>query len=89
MTLAVSIAYSRKIAGSLEVNATERQPKDGQILISSRVARAVEAVARLEDLGNLELKGLRRPIAAFNVVQSTSPAEARPNLTVVARGPGI
>jgi adenylate cyclase len=64
------------------------EAKDGQILISSRVARAVEAVARLEDLGNLELKGLRRPIAAFNVVQSSSSAEARPNLTVIARGPG-
>jgi class 3 adenylate cyclase len=64
------------------------EAKDGQILTSSRVARAVEAVARLEDLGNLELKGLRRPVAAFNVVQSTSSAEARPNLTVVARGPG-
>ena len=64
------------------------EAKDGQILVSSRVARAVEAIARLEDLGNLELKGLRRPVAAFNVVQSTSQAEARPNLTVVARGPG-
>jgi adenylate cyclase len=64
------------------------EAKDGQILISSRVARAVEAVARLEDVGNLELKGLRRPVAAFNVVQSTIPAEARSNLTVVARGPG-
>jgi class 3 adenylate cyclase len=63
------------------------EAKDGQILISSRVARGVEAVARLEDLGNLELKGLRRPVAAFNVVQSTSPTEVRPNLTVVARGP--
>ena len=60
------------------------EAKDGQILISSRVARAVEAIARLEDLGNLELKGLRRPVAAFDVVQSTSPAAARPNLTVVA-----
>jgi len=29
------------------------EAKDGQILISSRVARAVEAVAVLEDLGNL------------------------------------
>ena len=65
------------------------EAKDGQILISSRIAEAVEAVARLEDLGNLELKGLRRPVAAFNVVQSTSPAEARPNLTVVARDPGV
>jgi adenylate cyclase len=65
------------------------EAKDGQILISSRVARAVGAVARLEDLGNLELSGLRRPVAAFNVVQSTSSAEARPNLTVVAKGPGV
>jgi len=50
------------------------EAKDGQILVSSRVARAVQAIARLEDLGNLELKGLRRAVAAFNVVQSTSPA---------------
>jgi adenylate cyclase len=64
------------------------EAKDGQILISSRVARAVEAVVTLEDLGNLELKGLRRPVATFNVVQSTSAADARPNLTVVATGPG-
>src|SRR5215813_12473024 len=45
------------------------EAKDGQILISSRVARAVEAVAILEKLGNLELKGLHRPVAAFNVAQ--------------------
>jgi class 3 adenylate cyclase len=61
---------------------------DGQILVSSRVAGAVGALARLEELGNVELKGLRRPVAAFNVAQSTSPAEARPNLTVVTRAPG-
>jgi PAS domain S-box-containing protein len=64
------------------------EAKDGQILVSSRVAGAVEAVVKLEDFGNLELKGLRRPVATFNVVQSTSVGEARPNLTVVARGPG-
>jgi len=64
------------------------EAKDGQILISSRVARAVEAVARIEALGNLELRGLRRPVTAFNVVQSTSAADARPNLTVVARERG-
>src|SRR5215472_5932430 len=46
-----------------------RRGKDGQILVSSRVAGAVEAVAQLEDLGNLELKGLRRPVAAFNVTE--------------------
>src|SRR5215471_1682111 len=64
------------------------EAKDGQILVSSRIAEAVEAVAKLEDLGNLGLKGLRRPVAAFNVAQSTSAADARPNLTVVASGPG-
>ena len=64
------------------------EAKDGQILISSRVARAVEAVARLEDLGNLELRGFRRPVATFNVVESTSAGDVRPNLTVVATGPG-
>jgi len=64
------------------------EAKDGQILVSSHIAQAVKAVTRLEDLGNLELKGLRRPVAAFNVVQSTSTADARPNLTVVASGPG-
>jgi class 3 adenylate cyclase len=64
------------------------EAKDGQILVSSRIAEAVEAVVRLEDLGNLELKGLRRPVAAFNVLQSTSAADASPNLTVVASGPG-
>jgi adenylate cyclase len=64
------------------------EAKDGQILVSSRIAGAVEAVVKLEDLGNLELKGLRRPVATFNVVQSISAADARPNLTVVATGPG-
>jgi class 3 adenylate cyclase len=39
------------------------EAKDGQILVSSRIAGAVEAVVKLEDLGNLELKGLRRPVA--------------------------
>jgi adenylate cyclase len=58
------------------------EAKDGQILVSSRIAGAVEAVVKLEDLGNLELKGLRRPVATFNVVQSISAADARPNLTV-------
>jgi adenylate cyclase len=63
------------------------EAKDGQILVSSRIAEAVETVVKLEDLGDLELRGLRGPVAAFNVAQSTTAADARPNLTVVARGP--
>ena len=53
------------------------EAKDGQILVSSRVAGAVEVVAAVEDLGNLELKGLRRPVAAFNVTELISGAPAR------------
>jgi adenylate cyclase len=63
------------------------EAKDGQILVSGRVAAAVTGVAPLEDLGNLELKGLSRPVAAFNVSRNVNPAEGRPNSTVVARGP--
>ena len=40
---------------------------DGQILIDGRVQVAVEKVAELETLGDLDLKGLRRPTRAFNV----------------------
>jgi adenylate cyclase len=54
------------------------EAQDGQILVSSRVAGAVGALARLEDLGNVELKGLRRPVAAFNVAEQVSDAPAHP-----------
>jgi adenylate cyclase len=37
------------------------EAKDRQILITGRIAAAVEAVGPLEDLGKLELKGLSRP----------------------------
>jgi adenylate cyclase len=43
------------------------EAKDGQILLSGRVATAVAAVASLEEMGNMSLKGLSRPVAAFNV----------------------
>jgi class 3 adenylate cyclase len=54
------------------------EAQDGQILVSSRVAGAVGALARLEDLGNLELKGLRRPVAAFNVEKQVNNPAAHP-----------
>jgi adenylate cyclase len=54
------------------------EAKDGQILVSSRIAGAVEAVATLDDLGNLELKGLRRPVAAFNVTELIAGGSAPP-----------
>jgi GAF domain-containing protein len=52
------------------------EAKDAQILVSSRVAGAVEGIAKLEDLGNLEIKGLSRPVAAFNVREPANGAPA-------------
>jgi class 3 adenylate cyclase len=44
------------------------EAKGGQILVSSRVAGAVEELADLEEVGALTLKGLLRPVPTFNVV---------------------
>jgi class 3 adenylate cyclase len=55
------------------------EAKDGQILVSSRIAGAAEAIVKLEDLGKLELKGLKRPVAAFNILQSTRAADTPPH----------
>jgi class 3 adenylate cyclase len=41
--------------------------KDGQILVSQRVAVAVEETTVLEEMGALTLKGLTQPVVAFNV----------------------
>jgi class 3 adenylate cyclase len=43
------------------------QALDGQILVSKRVAGAVEGTARLEEIGDLALKGLSQAVAVFNV----------------------
>jgi adenylate cyclase len=40
----------------------------GQILVSQRVAAAVEGIVRLEEIGNLSLKGLSQAVAVYNVV---------------------
>jgi adenylate cyclase len=44
------------------------EAKNGQILVTQRVAAAIESLAELEPLGDLILKGLSRPIAVLNVV---------------------
>jgi class 3 adenylate cyclase len=44
------------------------EARDGQILVSQRIAAAVENVVALEEVGSLALKGLSRPVAVFNVV---------------------
>jgi len=43
------------------------EARDGQILISKRVATAVEGAVTLEEIGNLALKGLSQAVAVYNV----------------------
>ncbi len=45
------------------------EAKDGQILISRRVAIAVEDSTTLDEIGDLSLKGLSQAVAVYNVVQ--------------------
>jgi class 3 adenylate cyclase len=44
------------------------EAKLGQILISLRVLMAVEDVVTVEPVGEFSLKGIRRPLAAYNVL---------------------
>jgi GAF domain-containing protein len=48
------------------------EAKPGQILISPRVLMKVENAVKVEPVGEFELKGIRRPLAAYNVVGATS-----------------
>jgi class 3 adenylate cyclase len=49
------------------------EAKPGQILVSSRVAGEVEDLVDTEEVGALTLKGLARPVPAFNVVRLKAP----------------
>jgi len=49
------------------------EAKPGQILISPRVLMAVEDAVTVEAIGEFTLKGIRRPLAAYNVL-ATNPA---------------
>ena len=44
------------------------EAKQAQILVSSRVVGLVETLVETEEVGALALKGLLRPVAAFNVI---------------------
>jgi adenylate cyclase len=50
------------------------EAKSGQILISPRVLMAVEKEVTVEPAGEFELKGIRRPMAAYNVLSSAAPS---------------
>jgi len=46
------------------------EAKPGQILISPRVLLAVEERVKVEPVGEFALKGIRRPLAAYNVIST-------------------
>ena len=50
----------------------------GQILVSGRVAAATEQLIEAEDVGALSLKGLARPVPAWNVRRLAKQASAEP-----------
>jgi class 3 adenylate cyclase len=47
------------------------EARDGQILVDSKVRAAINERATTESMGELTLKGLRRPIVAYNVLEMT------------------
>ena len=49
------------------------EAKPGQIVISARVLMKVDNAVKVEPVGEFELKGIGRPLAAYNVVASSSP----------------
>jgi class 3 adenylate cyclase/putative methionine-R-sulfoxide reductase with GAF domain len=52
------------------------EAKPGQILISPRVRQAVEKAVTVEPIGEFALKGIRRPIMTYNVLE---PLPAKPD----------
>jgi adenylate cyclase len=59
------------------------EAKDGQILVAQSVAVAVEDTTPLEEVGELNLKGLTQPVSAYNVPHTA----AAPALRVIEGGP--
>ena len=51
------------------------EAKPGQILISPRVLMAVKDAVTVEPVGEFELKGIRRPIAAYNGLAASAPTQ--------------
>jgi adenylate cyclase len=45
------------------------EAKDGQILVSRRVATAAEDTVPLEDIGSLSMKGISQPVQVYNVLR--------------------
>jgi adenylate cyclase len=60
--------------------------KDGEILIEGKVLSAVESFTEVQPVGELELKGLRRPVAAYNVISVTG-SDSRETKSAPATAP--
>ncbi len=43
------------------------------MLISARVLTKVEDAVKVEPVGDFKLKGIRRPLAAYNVIATVGP----------------
>jgi class 3 adenylate cyclase len=52
------------------------EAKPGQILISPRVLMSIENAVTVEPVGEFELKGIRRPLVAYNVLAAVSKPNA-------------
>jgi adenylate cyclase len=46
------------------------EAKDGQILVSQRIAAAADGIAPLEEIGDVALKGLSQAVAVYNVTRT-------------------
>ena len=46
------------------------EAKDGQILVSQRIAAAADGIAPLEEIGDVALKGLSQAVAVYNVTRA-------------------
>jgi class 3 adenylate cyclase/putative methionine-R-sulfoxide reductase with GAF domain len=57
------------------------EAKPGQILISPRVRQAIEKAITVESVGEFELKGIRRPMMAYNTTRTELMAVNGPELT--------
>src|SRR6516162_5743114 len=61
------------------------EAKDGQILLSQRVAAEVDEKFNLEEVGALTLKGLTQPVVAFNVTEEADVAGMPPDAQTRSR----
>jgi class 3 adenylate cyclase len=64
------------------------EARDGQILLSQRLAAGLGDKFALEEIGVLALKGLTRPMLAFNVIGDTRSASEKPK-TARTRNRGL